>query len=91
MRSFKLRVVIPFVALALGVGAWSACKQEEGERCQIDDDCVDDLVCNKATLVCAQLGGGGAIDADVPLDAPDAPTIDAPDAPPDAPDAPDVR
>ena len=84
MKALRLRAVLPFLALALVVAAWTACKQEEGERCQVNDDCVDDLVCNKATGQCATSGGGG-IDATLPIDAPDgAVTIDAPV---DAPDA----
>lgn len=82
----KLRMVAPFLALGLAALAWTACKQEEGERCQINDDCADDLVCNLATLQCSKSGGGG-IDATIPIDAPDAATIAdaAPDAPIDAP------
>lgn len=74
----KLRVIVPFLALGLAALAWTACKQEEGERCQINSDCADGLVCNLATLQCAKSGGGG-IDATIPIDAPDAATvIDAP-------------
>ena len=29
------------------------CKQGEGERCQVDDDCDSGLVCNKAKNTCA--------------------------------------
>lgn len=94
MRKLRLRTVLPFAAIALAAAAWSACKQEEGERCQIDEDCSDGLVCNKATQQCAGTSGGG-IDATVPIDGPevivDTPidTADAPidaaiDAPPDA-------
>ncbi|MBA3391505.1 MAG: hypothetical protein H0T89_02620 [Deltaproteobacteria bacterium] len=64
-----------------------ACKQEEGERCQVDDDCDEPLVCAQATLTCADNDTSSALDAMPPLDAPDAPL--APDAPPDAP--PDAR
>jgi hypothetical protein len=51
-----------------------ACKQNKGDRCQIDDDCTFPLLCNKATNTCADKVGGG-IDATVPdgpMDAPDA-------------------
>ena len=98
MRKLRLRTVLPFLAIALAAAAWSACKQEEGERCQIDDDCSDGLLCNRATQQCARTSGGG-IDATVPIDGPqgadslidsdiDAP-VDSPidadiDAPPDA-------
>ena len=79
-------MIVPFLALGLAAIAWTACKQEEGERCQINADCADGLVCNLATLQCARSGGGG-IDATIPIDAPDAATvIDAPiDALIDAP------
>jgi hypothetical protein len=85
----RTRVIIPFLALALSALAWAACKQKEGDRCQIDSDCEDGLVCNKATQQCSRSGGGG-IDATIPIDAPDAATgLDAPiDAMIDAPDAP---
>ena len=83
-----IRVVVPFLALALAALAWSACKQKEGERCQISDDCEEGLVCNLATQQCAMTSGGG-IDATIPIDAPDAATIDADvDAMIDAPDVP---
>ncbi len=63
--------------------AFVACKQQEGERCQVDDDCEDPLVCAQATLTCADNDTSSALDAMPPLDAPDAPV--SPDAPPDAP------
>jgi hypothetical protein len=35
-----------FVSLALGLGALAAgCKQGVGDRCQVDSDCQDNLVC----------------------------------------------
>lgn len=69
-----------FAALA---GLVAACKQQEGERCQVDSDCENDLVCNQATLQCASPNSSGMFDASTPdfLDAeldPDAP-IDAMD------------
>lgn len=80
----KKLVAIPALictALAFaGVIAFAGCKQGEGERCQVNEDCEEGLVCNQATEQCA-LPGGGGIDATVP----DGPTVDAaPDAPPDA-------
>jgi hypothetical protein len=68
------RLVIAALVLA---GVIVACKQGKGDRCQIDSDCTDGLLCNKATNTCQETTGGG-IDATVP----DAPT-DSPDAPPD--------
>ena len=77
----RLVIVIAFFAL-LAVG-FAACKQEVGERCQIDTDCEDGLICNQATALCASSNSSSAIDATTPdfLDA----ELD-PDAPPDAPD-----
>jgi hypothetical protein len=72
-------------AFTVGVGAWVVgCRQGEGDRCQVDDDCDSGLVCNRATLSCAAKNAGN-LDADV---APQ-PEIDAAviDAMPDAPDA----
>ena len=80
----KKFLAIPLcLAFVAGTAAFvTACKQDEGERCQVNTDCADGLVCNQATQECAQTTGGG-IDATVP-DGPDA----APDGPPDA--TPDV-
>ena len=67
------------IAALLGSGAlWvSACKQDEGERCQTSADCASPLVCNQATQTCAKMIGGG-IDAMVPPQPePDAAVIDA--------------
>jgi hypothetical protein len=70
-------------ALVIGTGIWvAACKQGEGDRCQVDADCASGLVCNQATQSCAKTSGGG-IDATVPeLPMADAAidAIDAPDA-----------
>lgn len=68
--------------LVVGIGAWVAgCKQGEGERCQVDDDCASGLVCNRATQSCAKTNGGGidASNLDGPIDSP-ADATDAPDA-----------
>ena len=82
----KRLIAIPMsIACALlfaGLAVTAGCKQGEGERCQIDDDCEADLVCNQATPECARVGQSGGIDALPPIDGP---PIDAPpDAPPDA-------
>lgn len=72
-------------AFTIGIGAWVVgCRQGEGDRCQVDDDCASPLVCNKATQSCARTNGGGIdainldgpIDVAVPVDA----MVDAPDA-----------
>ena len=53
------------------------CKSDEGERCQVDEDCANGLVCNKAKNVCSSSTGGG-IDAAVPVGPPVDAAIDAP-------------
>lgn len=67
-----------FAALA---GLAAACKQQEGDRCQVDSDCDTGLVCNQAISQCASPNSSGALDASTPdfLDA----ELD-PDAPDDA-------
>lgn len=88
------------LVLAL-VPALGACKQAEGEACQVNDDCEDTLTCSEVTSTCVRGTGGddddddtfptdsgidgAAIDARPPIDAP--PTIDSSvvDAPTDAP------
>ncbi len=61
-----------FACGVLGLTIVIACKQGKGDRCQIDDDCGNNLVCNKATNTCQETTGGG-IDATVPDALPDAP------------------
>jgi hypothetical protein len=51
----------------------AACKQGQGDRCQVNDDCEAGLVCNKAKNTC-QSDDGGDADAgiiDAAVDAPD--------------------
>ena len=81
MKSFRIGRVLVVVGLVLGAAAWMVgCKQSEGDRCQVNDDCADGLLCNQATQQCSQTSGGG-IDATVP----DGPAVDAAvDAMPDA-------
>jgi len=83
-----LRKLVPVLVLAGGLAAWaSACKQQEGDRCQINSDCEEPLICNQATQECSRTMGGG-IDASVPDIIIDAPVeLDASvDALPDASD-----
>ncbi|MBA3461887.1 MAG: hypothetical protein H0T46_18140 [Deltaproteobacteria bacterium] len=70
--------LVMVATLLVGGGLWvSACKQDEGDRCQTSTDCDDPLVCNQATQTCAKMIGGG-IDAMVPPQPePDAAMIDA--------------
>ncbi|MDQ3368438.1 MAG: hypothetical protein M3680_23680 [Myxococcota bacterium] len=75
----SLTVLAPLVLVA-------GCKQKEGERCQVEADCEEGLVCAQATQTCAT-SAGGDIDALPPIDAPadSAVPVDAmPDAAPDA-------
>lgn len=83
-RVLGIGAALAFAATALV----AACRQSEGDRCQVNADCEDGLVCNQATQTCAKTSGGG-IDADVPdPPMPDAALPDAPiDAAIDAPDA----
>lgn len=68
-----------------------ACKQGEGESCQIDSDCKGSLVCSRNLRICVVDPGeemdaaGAAIDA-APADAwpIDGGPPDAPPVPPDA-------
>lgn len=69
--------------LVVGALHLTACKQDEGDRCQTTADCIEGLVCNQATQQCAKTTGGG-IDATVP-DIADAPPDTPPDTPPDVP------
>jgi hypothetical protein len=75
------RILFPcLLAACASIVTFAACKQGQGERCQVDEDCESDLVCNKAKNTCQTTEGGNAdasiIDA-VPADAP----VDTPDAP----------
>jgi hypothetical protein len=70
---------IVFVVAAVAA-AFAACKQGKGDRCQINADCQDGLLCSSATGMCVGSGTMNEIDASVP----DAPKLDAMvDAPPD--------
>lgn len=66
------------LAIAFGLTAVFAlalvasCKQGEGERCQVNEDCEDGLVCAQATQTCADNDTSAGIDAMAPMDAPDA-------------------
>ena len=77
------RLVIAMVITSLfAFGLVASCKQSEGERCQVDDDCESPLVCAQATQTCADNNTSSGIDAMIPIDAPaEAAT---PDAPPDS-------
>jgi len=76
----KRSITIVVASLALGLaalGGFASCKQGEGERCQVQDDCEDGYQCNVGEGVCRSISSNTAdIDAQPP-----------PDAPPDAVDA----
>jgi hypothetical protein len=83
--------LLPFALLTLlSAGIIAACKQGEGERCQVNRDCDDGLTCNQGTSPpsCQGVGDELPIDGSVPDADPDGP-VDATDAT-DAPDGPPV-
>lgn len=83
--SHRFRSTIGAAALVIAIGAWvAACKQGEGDRCQVNSDCSGNLVCNQATQTCAKTSGGD-IDAAVPTLPPADAAVDAIDARIDAP------
>lgn len=61
-----MRKVSSIFALVGCIALAAACKQSEGETCQIDDDCEEGLECNAGTMRCQKPGanvvdaGGGA-------------------------------
>jgi hypothetical protein len=77
------RLLLAAACLVALAGLVAACKQQEGDRCQIDTDCETPLICNQGTATCANPNSNEPIDANTPdfLDSP----LD-PDAPIDAPD-----
>jgi len=68
----KRLAIALFLAAVASVGLVASCRQSEGERCQVDDDCEDPLVCAQATQTCADNNSSSGIDALPPTDAPDA-------------------
>lgn len=88
IATVSLRLLLAAASFAALAAVAAACKQQEGDRCQTDQDCDTGLVCNQATATCATENMNVGIDATTPdfLDAeldPDAP-LDAPDAMDDA-------
>ncbi len=81
----RLSTVLAVCTLGLGLGlGFAACKQGDGEVCQINSDCSSNS-CNAATGKC-QTPGARVPDAAPIVDASaaDAPVDAAPDAAPDA-------
>lgn len=77
-----VRRLLPVVLLGLlSAGVIVACKQGEGERCQVTADCEDGLLCNQGTNPpsCQSSDNNDQIDAQLPDADPDGPT-DATDA-----------
>jgi hypothetical protein len=73
----RLLLAIAVLASAAYVG----CKQADGDRCQVNDDCASGM-CNTAKGTCAVNLDTDDIDAAVVIDAPADAAIDSP---PDAP------
>ena len=57
-----MRIVL-FLALV-------ACKQGEGERCQVTADCASPLICNQATNRCVNPNSQNPIDTPTVIDSP---------------------
>jgi hypothetical protein len=90
LKRITARTFLPAALLALlSLGIFAACKQGEGERCQVNADCDDGLTCNQGTdpPSCQSANANNPIDATVPDADPDGPvdSNDAADAPPDVP------
>lgn len=81
--SFRWIGLSVVVALMLSVGG-VGCKQGEGDRCQINDDCEDGLVCNASEQICQQ-PGSDTPDARLNIDS--GPAVDAGTADAMVPDA----
>ena len=66
----KQKLLLPMVLLLLiggGITVLVGCKQAEGDRCQVDEDCESGLICNQGTNPpSCQATVGGGIDANVP-------------------------
>jgi len=60
------RVVVAVVAVAAIAAGFVACKQGKDDRCQINADCQDGLLCSSATGTCVGSGAMNEIDATVP-------------------------
>jgi len=67
------RVAVAVFAVAAIAAGFVACKQGKGDRCQVNSDCMDGLLCSSATGTCVGSGAMNEIDATVP----DAPRADA--------------
>ena len=57
----RLLVMLAVLSAAVYVG----CKQKDGDRCQVNDDCESGQ-CNMSKGTCTSGTGGGSSDADMP-------------------------
>ena len=76
----KRLLFVSTIALVGSLVTLAACKQGQGDRCQVDDDCESGLVCAEAKNTCETSTSAGfdagIVDAalmDAMVDAPDAP------------------
>jgi hypothetical protein len=70
--------------------AFGGCKQGLGERCEINSDCEDGLVCSQSKKECTSTGSAadaGFVDAFFADARPADANVPTPDAPPGSPDA----
>ncbi|MGE0399056.1 MAG: hypothetical protein AB7T06_20265 [Kofleriaceae bacterium] len=79
LASIARRALLAAMFFAAIAGVVAACKQQEGERCQLDSDCETGLQCNEASQRCESGNALDPIDATVPDIIPDDAAIDAPD------------
>ena len=66
------KLVLMFALVVAGAVGYVGCKQADGDRCQVNEDCESGL-CNKAKGTCASGNNANEIDAsviDAPADAP---------------------
>jgi hypothetical protein len=80
-----MRVLRIPLLIALPVLLVAACKQGQGERCQVDRDCSSGLVCS-SQMICVP-EGQQIIDAAPMVDGPIVIDARVPDATPPMPDA----
>jgi hypothetical protein len=62
-----------FMLAVLATATYVGCKQGDGDRCQVNEDC-ESGVCNKAKGTCAS---SGSATTDIDASVPDGPPVDA--------------
>lgn len=60
MSTISLRCSALVIALSSALGL-AGCKQGAGDRCELDTDCEDGLLCDGITMTCQQPGQGGQV------------------------------